>query len=131
MGIFSIDGYEFPDVGVKSLKRNFTILDDESSGRTQDGGMIRAIIGSYVNYSTTLDTMNLSPADYDALYEILSAPVKSRRLVLPYGQNIHVYDAYIASGDDELKLYKQYTGGKNVWGDLSVTFVAMNPHRRP
>jgi len=129
MAILTLDGYTFPDVGVKSLKRNFTILDGEAAGRVQAGSMIRDIIGSYINYTATLNTKNLRSTDYDALYELLSAPVESRRIILPYGQGTHTYDAYISSGDDELKLYKRLVDGQNFWDDLSITFTAMNPHR--
>lgn len=67
-------------------------------------------------------------AQYDALYEILTAPVDNHQIMVPYGQGFLEYQAYISKVTDSLKscIY-----GVQRWGDLTVTFTAVSPHRRP
>lgn len=125
---FSIDG-KFYNIGVSELNRKAAILDGENAGRTLSGIMDRDIIGTYYNYSIKIDTNRLSPADYDQLYEKLTAPVDSHSMVFPYGQNTLSFEAYIANVDDSLVSIDVEDAA--IWGNLSVTFTAMKPKRRP
>ena len=88
--------------------------------------MKRDIIGTYYNYVMQLDTRNLDVAQYDALYQVLSAPVDYHTVILPYGQSTLTFQAYVSNLDDELVLMQE---GRNLWGNLSFTFVAMQPER--
>ena len=126
MSMFTYGGMEF-DVHVIDLKRKFSVTDTESSGRLQSGGMHRDIIGTYYNYTLTVEPRDTdkSRADYDVLYEMLSAPVESRQLVVPYAQSVLRFDAYITSGEDSLNVQN----GKNRWSGLSINFIAMAPQR--
>lgn len=76
-----------------------------------------------------LDSSFASPEEYDALYEVISAPVNRHALVFPYGQSVLRFDAYIANGEDDLAHI--YQDGLQKWDHLSVHFVAMKPQRRP
>lgn len=125
---FSIDGKEYANVHVTSLKRSFSVLDGENAGRTMDGAMQRDIIGTYYNYSMEIDPSESDPAEYDSLYEALSAPQNSHSIVVPYGLGTLEFQAYVSNGEDELF----FAGGKEYqWDNLSVNFVAMKPQRRP
>jgi len=84
--VFTIDGTGYPEVNVTSLKRSFSVLDGPNAGRTMDGAMQRDIIGTYYNYSMELSSDFSDPNQYDALYEVLSAPEDSHTLVIPYAQ---------------------------------------------
>jgi hypothetical protein len=128
MSVFSIDGVTYPGVLVPSLKRSFEILDGENAGRVKTGTMKRDIIGTYYNYSMELDTSESSIAEYDALYEVLSAPVDSHILVVPYAQATLMFEAYVTNGDDDLISMENK---RNKWEGLSVNFIAMSPKRRP
>ena len=126
--VFTVDGVEYPNVNVISLERTFAVMDGENAGRTMDGAMRRDIIGTYYNYNMELTSDYSDLSEYDKLYEVLSAPVDSHTIVVPYGQGTLALEAYVANGDDEL-LHKRDTFNK--WQNLSVNFVAMKPQRRP
>jgi len=50
---FLLDGVAY-NVSVTGLKRSFSVLDTDNSGRTQDGEMYRDIIGTFYNYEMTV-----------------------------------------------------------------------------
>lgn len=125
MSVFSIDGREF-DVVVTSLEREFAVTDGENAGRAMSGRMIRDLLGTYYNYSASLSSESLSVAEYDDLYEILSAPEDSHILVMPYGQSTLTFEAYVANGKDKLIAKTQAT---TLWGNLKINFIAMEPQR--
>lgn len=134
--VFTLDGVEF-DVFVKSIKRSFAVTDTDNSGRTMDGNMHRDIIGTYYNYTLDIDTENLNTTDYDLLYEMISAPVESHTLTVPYGQDTLTFKAYVTKGEDNLKVRKVIKRGSNsveykhIWSGLSINFIATEPQRRP
>ena len=125
MAVFTIDGREYPGIVVMALNRNFQVLDGENTGRSQSGLMIRDIIGTYYNYTLELDATEATAEQYDDLYEVLSAPVASHAIVVPYGQTSLAFDAYVTTGDDSLLRM----GEVNRWSGISVKFTAMKPAR--
>ena len=125
MAVFTIDGKEYRGVLVWSLKRSFQVLDGENSGRSQNGAMIRDIIGTYYNYTLELDTTEATVEQYDELYEVLSAPVASHAIVVPYGQSTLAFDAYVTNGEDNLLRMDDV----NRWSGISVNFIATKPAR--
>lgn len=128
MSGFIIDGVEFTKAVIE-VKRTFQVLDGENAGRTiVNGNMERDVIGTYYNYSVTIDTSFMALAEYDELYEIISSPDDFHTLEVPYGQENYTYQAYITNGSDELK---RINGDKNYWGNLSFNFIAKSPKRRP
>lgn len=127
--VFSIDGVEYPGVFVKSpIHRSFNVLDGENAGRTMDGRMQRDIIGTFYTYHMEFDSSLSDPNEYDALFEALSAPVDSHMIIVPYGQSVLEFEAYVANGDDDLS--RIYRNESRKWDNLSVNFVAMDPVRR-
>ena len=122
-----IDGIEFAKA-IINIKRSFSVLDGENTGRVIVGDMERDVIGTYYNYSATVDSSFMTLEEYDALYETISSPDEFHTMEVPYGQGTYVYKAYITSGSDELVLSKN---GKNFWNNLSFNFIAKSPKRRP
>lgn len=128
ISVFSVDGVQYPNVSVLSLKRNFAVLDGPNAGRVMDGSTKRDIIGTYYNYSMELDSSYSDLEEYDNLYEVISSPQDSHNIVVPYGQGTLTFEAYVANGDDYL-IHKREDFNK--WNNLRINFVAMKPQRRP
>ena len=126
MAVFTIDGSSY-DVEIVSLKRKFSVLDGDKAVRAADGSMMRNIIGTYYNYSMQINTERLSRAQYDSLYEILSAPADSHTVVFPYGRGTLSQQMYVTGGEDDLRI----DNAGNIWDNLSIEFVAMTPNRKP
>ena len=126
---FQVDGVSYNVLIPRDgLKRSGQILDGENAGRLQTGRMERDIIGTYYNYTLTIDTKGTSIAEYDALYEVLTSPTDCHRVVMPYGQGMIAFDAYVSGVEDGLIAAEP---SRNIWGGMTVNFVAMAPKRRP
>jgi len=125
--VFSVDGVAYPKVNVLSLKRSFQVLDGENAGRMMDGGMKRDIIGTYYNYSMEVTSDYSDLSEYDALYEVISAPADSHTIEVPYAQETLTFQAYVTNGSDDL-LHNRPSFNK--WGPLTFNFIAMEPQRR-
>lgn len=126
--ILSLDGKDYPNLHVVSLKRSFAVLDGDNAGRVMTGAMTRDIIDTYYNYSMEIDPVSSDLSEYDEFYEAISAPVDSHVLTVPYAQTTLTFDAYVANGEDEL--VSKY-GSRNDWQNLAINFVAMKPKRTP
>lgn len=125
--VLTLDGVEYPNLHIVSLKRSFSVLDGDNAGRVMTGAMVRDIIGTYYNYSLEIDPVGTDPGEYDAFYESISAPVDSHALVVPYAQGTLEFEAYVSNGEDSLvSMY-----GFNEWGNLTFNFIAMQPKRTP
>lgn len=124
---FTVDGIEY-NVLVTSLSRSGKVKESKLSGDVKSGNRFRDIIGTYYNYEMEIGTDRLSPADYDSLYEVLTAPVESHTVSLPYGRNGTMeFEAYIQQVDDDLKR----DDAERMWAGMTVTFYAKRPQRRP
>ena len=121
----TVDGKKY-NVLVTSLARKFQVLDGKNAERTLSGAMIRDIIGTFYNYEITILPAVGMYGDYDALYEVLSAPQDSHRIVVPYAQSTLTFNAYVTAGQDNLIRKKP---GEAYWTGLSVQFIAMAPQR--
>lgn len=127
--MFTVDGVSYNVlVPIGGLKRSFEIKEGPGSLTYIDGEYDRDVVGTYYNYEVQIDKRNSSPEDYDALYEAISAPVKSHTVSFPYGQGILTFDAYVTGGNDG---FEKKLAGKQYWGGLSITFYAKKPKREP
>ena len=124
--MFKVDGIEYGGI-VVALQRSFEVADGENAGRTLDGVMHRDLIGTYYNFSITIITSRMSQKEYNALYETISAPVESHNIVVPYGNTLLTFKAYVTNGTDDL--LRQYSETNRYWGNLSFNFIAMKPQR--
>lgn len=126
--VFKLDGVEYPNIHVESLKRSFQVMDGPNAGRLMNFDMVRDVGGTFYNYSMTIDSTMSSPAEYDAFYEAISSPQDSHMLEVPYAQGVISFKAYVTNGEDDLL---EILDNQNVWTNLSVNFIAMSPQRRP
>ena len=125
----TIDGRTFnAEIPQNGIKRSGSILDGPNAGRTKTGRMLRDVIGTYYNYSVQVNTNAMAPDQYDALYEVLTAPVDCHTITVPYGQGTLTFEAYVASVEDSLIAVQN---GINLWCSLAFTFTAMDPQRSP
>ena len=123
--IITIDGATF-DVGVASIKRCARIEDGPNQGTSKRGDWIRDVYGTHYDYILSFDTSaGLTRADYDTLYQVLTAPVEFHTIVVPYGQSTLSFTAGITGAEDNVILMDDGT----VWGNLSITFKAKSPQR--
>ena len=121
----TVDGKKY-NVLVTSLTRKFQVLDGENAERTLSGAMSLELIGTFYIYEITILPSVGKYGDYDALYEVLSAPQDSHRIVVPYAQSTLTFNAYVTAGQDNLIRKKP---GESYWTGLSVQFIAMAPQR--
>ena len=126
--IFTIDGVGYPGVGVESLTRSALIKDGQNAGELMSGEYERDLIGTYYHYTLVLSGMEPGSPDYDAMYEVLTAPVNSHQVVMPYGQGTLSFQAYIQNAGDALI---SMTDTENWWGNLTIQFMAKRPQRIP
>lgn len=126
--IFTIDGVGYPGVGVESLTRSALIKDGQNAGELMSGEYERDLVGTYYHYTLVLSGMEPGSPDYDAMYEVLTAPVNSHQVVMPYGQGMLSFQAYIQNAEDALI---SMTDTENWWGNLSIQFMAKRPQRIP
>lgn len=124
---FTIDGKTF-HVGETRIRRNFKIKEGISSGYMRSGLLRRDVVGTYYSYTMTIETADMDQDEYDRLYDVLSAPVESHAITVPYGRRgVMSYQAYITDGDDNLE--QEEADGSRMWGGLSVQFYALKPQR--
>ena len=124
---FTVDNVQYNAL-VTSLNRSARIKDSKLSGDVKSGRHFRDLVGTYDDYDMEIATDRLSQAEYDSLYEALTAPVESHVVILPYGRTTLQFDAYIQSVGDS---YIADNGTDRLWGNLSVKFYAIKPQRRP
>lgn len=126
--VLKVDGVAYPGLHVSSLRRSFQVSDGQNAGRVMSLDMVRDVGGTFYNYTISIDPDGSSLSEYDSFYEVISAPVDYHMLEVPYGQSILTFKAYITNGEDELlSMFED----ANIWGGLSINFIAMSPQRRP
>lgn len=123
MQVFLMDGIAY-NVSVTALSRKFSVLDTEKSGRTQDGGMYRDVIGTFYNYTMTIQERGGDHASLEAFWEAVSSPQASHECVFPYGQSTLTQKMYVTSGEQGLFLMQN---NRNHWGEITLNFIAMEP----
>ena len=123
----TIDGKDYRvHVIYPSLVNSFEIMEGPYSGTAQSGREIRDIIGTSYPYELQCQPDARYPEDFDALFDVLSAPVESHRVKLPYGQSTIEFDAAISSGS---RTWHGKVAGYQRWKDMSITFRPIAPQR--
>lgn len=115
-------------VQYETIGRSFRLEDGENAGKMISGLYERDLVGTYYDYSMSVEPEPGSEADYDAFYEAISAPVSSHSITMPYGQGAMTFDAMVYEGTD---LYRGMVAGQRKWAGLQVTFSAKGPQRTP
>lgn len=121
-----IDGYKF-DIPVIELPRKADVL-DRSSERTEDGGLYREIIGTYLNYnSIVFGTLN-DTVQYDKLFKVMSYPVPYHKIKLPIESEYASFKGYISSVQDAVDTVLEDSDGiKTRFKALVCNFIAIEP----
>lgn len=109
-----------------TLINSFEIREGDNNGYSQNGREIRDIIGTAYSYEMEIQPNSLFPEDFDALFEVLSAPVESHSVTLPYGQSTLSFDFAISSGE---RTWYGQSGGIERWKNLKVSFRPISPQR--
>lgn len=122
--MITIDGVNY-SVGIIKITRKAS-QKIENIGITLDLRKHYDIQGTYYDYEVELATQHMNVAEYDRLYEILTTPVESHMVVLPYGQSTLNFEARISVASDSL--VKNFSTFKK-WGTLKVTFEALEPQK--
>ena len=86
--------------------------------------MYRDIVGTFYNYSMTVEQLDSDTDSFDRFWEAISQPVESHVCVFPYNQSTMTQRMYITSGEQDLV---RKTPGKTKWGEITVSYVAMSP----
>ena len=124
--IFTIDGFGY-NVGVVSIHRTANIKDGPNAGKALSGKRWRDVQGTFYDYTMEVSADGMSREDYDAMYEVISAPVDSHVLVAPYGQTTISFTAYIEVVEDDVL----YMDDGTAWGNLTVNLYAQEAKRKP
>lgn len=117
-----IDNTEY-QVAIVSMKRKGDIL-DLTANRTEDGVLHRDVIGTYYNYTLNI----LAPSDpelYERIWWVLTAPVASHSIQLPYQPS--AFTGYFSSCQDDIKLIDE--NGKFIGKGISCNLTATRPSR--
>lgn len=122
--VFTLDGIDY-DVNVIKLERSFEVSDSDSSGRTKDWVMHRDVVGTFYNYSVTIEPNFANMDSYNAFYEAISAPIAMHNMTFPYGNTTLTFNAYCTKGKDNLMI----RNGINYWNGLTVNFIAIEPQK--
>ena len=101
MGFLTLDGREY-QIGIKKISRNFAVEDGENTMLAKSGRNVRDLVGTRYHYTIEIESRLSNPADYDAFYEAISAPVQSHTIKVPYGQGTLTFEADVESGSDAL-----------------------------
>lgn len=89
------------EVGIIKITRKAS-MKTESLGTTMDLRKHYDIKGTYYDYEVELATSRMNVADYDSLYEILTAPQESHTVTMPYGQTTLTFEARTSVASDSL-----------------------------
>ena len=122
-----VDGVEYRvRVVYESLSRSFSIVEGPNGGTAITARTIRDIIGTKYDYEMRVEPDLRYPEDYDAFYEVISAPVESHMVEMPYGNGVMKFEAMIVSGEDT---YSGILVNRNAWQGLRVQFKPILPQR--
>ena len=122
-----VDGVEYRvRVVYESMSRSFSIVEGPNGGTAITARTIRDIIGTKYDYEMRVEPDLRYPEDYDAFYEVISAPVESHMVEMPYGSGVMKFEAMIVSGEDT---YRGILANRNAWQGLRVQFKPILPQR--
>lgn len=125
--MLKIDNVEYKvHVIFPTLVNSFEIREGDNSGYSQNGREIRDILGTAYSYEMDVEPNPLFPADFDALFNALSAPVPSHSVTLPFGQDTLQFDAAITEGE---RTYRGESAGFHRWSGLRIKFRPITPQR--
>lgn len=90
--------------------------------------MYRDIIGTFYNYSMTVEAAPGSAEDMDSFWDAVSQPVESHVCEFPYNQTTLAQEMYVTGGEQPII---EKTDAYTRWGELSLNYIAMEPEVVP
>ena len=126
MNVLIIDGVDYSDVTVASVSRKATVKDSKLSGEMFDGSYHRDIVGTYIDYDLKIVCKVNDGDSYTQIYELLTSPVASHEVTLPYNNSTITFRAYIQTVGDDLFHYDENGA---LWRNLTCTFKAVAPQK--
>lgn len=117
-----IDGVEY-DIPIIELPRQADVL-DKVAERTEDGGLYREVLGTYINYNgVVFGTLNDSTT-YDALFNVLIQPVPYHEIILPINNEYASFRGYVSSVKDTVD---RVLDDGTLFKALTCNFIATDP----
>lgn len=117
-----IDGIEY-NIPIIELPRKADVV-DKVAERTEDGGLYREVLGTYINYQgVVFGTLN-DTTTYDALFDVLIQPIPSHTIELPINNKYAVFEGYISSVADSVD---RVLSDGTTFKALTCNFTAVNP----
>lgn len=125
----TMDGVTY-QVRVKynSLEQSFRLEDGPNAGTMMSGLRERDLLGTYYDYSLSVEPDPAKLEDYNKFFRAISAPVPSHTIVLPDGDGTLTFQAMVYSGAHR---FKGTVGGTPRWSGLTVLFESLKPLRTP
>lgn len=130
MNYVKINGVSFDvNVAISEYEENFNVLDGPNVGRTDNGHMIRDVIGTYIGHKVTFFA-GKSQTEFDRLWDfILEHSVDDFvSLAACDGQREITYDAYYTSGSRKINKVED---GINYWDELQINFIPIDAQIAP
>lgn len=118
--VLKIDQIEYQHIVVGALQRKIVIETGKNGGTFLSGDRFNDVRHSYYEYSLTICPSLAHKEEYEELFALLSLPVESHEITVPYGQGYITYNAYVSSVSDKLR--KRLPSG-NIWEGFTVNFI--------
>lgn len=126
MGL-TVDGRYFRvRVVYDTLARAFELMEGVNAGDMMSGRHERDLKGTGFSYSMQIEPDPDYQTDYDALFDLLSDPVNTHAITVPYGQGTLTYEAEITDGSD---VYDGMLSGVKRWKNFQVNFRYISPQK--
>lgn len=130
MNYVKINGVPFDGIGaaISEYEESFDVLDGPSAGRVRSGRMTRDIIGTYIGHKITFFNGDVEVFDRLWSYLVEHSVDESVMLEVADGQSTISYEAYYTSGKRHIR---SVINGKNIWDELEINFIPMEPQVTP
>lgn len=109
------------------MQRSFELVSGRNAGTMVNQRIERDIVGTRYSYSLQIEPDPAHRADYDSLFQVLSAPVAYHEITVPYGQTTMTFNAAVSGGSDN---YQGMIGTEKVWKGMTIQFTPIEPQRR-
>ena len=111
-----------------SLEESFTILNGPAAGTAINEQDILDIRGTKYSYTLAVEPDPSYLLDYDALWNVFSAPVETHTVTLPDSQSVMSFTARVTGGR---RIYNGKNANVERWNGLSISFIPTYPQRLP
>ena len=108
----------------ESLEEEAALEEGVNAGTMLSGDHERDLVGTYLSHALDVEPDPRYPADYDAFYSAIIAPVPSHSIVMPHGQGTVTYDAMVSEAGHRSR---GRLAGVRRWSGLRVAFSSIRP----